>query len=152
MSRGNPENLRKAAHAKQAAATERAERGLRELIKAGQPITFQAVAAAGRVSKDFLYRTPELRSRITQLRNQQDLETPHPPAATREGETQHQSTSSIVRTLTTKLTAERAQHRSELNELRNALAAAHGEILTLKRQQGHSASTRPENGNQAATS
>lgn len=144
MSRGNPDNLRKAAQAKQVAAIERAERGLRELIKTNQPITFQAVAAAGRVSKGFLYRTPELRSRITHLRNQQDPQRPHPPAAATEGETQRQSTSSIVRTLTTKLTAERAQHSRELNELRNALAAAHGEILTLKRQQGLDAGTRPE--------
>lgn len=152
MSRGNPDNLRKAAQAKQTAATERAERGLRELIKAGQPITFQAVAAAGRVSKDFLYRTPELRARITQLRNQQNPKTPHLSAAATEGETQRQSTSSIVKTLSTKLTAERVQHRRELNELRSALAAAHGEILTLKRQQGLGSGIHSEGDNQAATS
>lgn len=136
MSRGNPDNLRKAAQAKQAAALERAERGLRDLIKNGQPITFQAVAAAGGVSKDFLYRTPELRSRISQLRDQQDSQAPRPAAATTQNG--HQSISSIVRTLTTKLTAERAQHRRELSELQNALAAAHGELLSLKRQ-GHGA-------------
>jgi hypothetical protein len=101
------------------------------------------VAAAGGVSKDFLYRTPDLRSRISQLRNQQDPQAPRPPTPTREEENGHQSTSSIVRTLSTKLTAERIQHRRELSDLQNALAAAHGEILSLKRQQSLGAPTRP---------
>ena len=142
MSRGNPDNLRKAAHDKQTAALERAERGLRHLIKQGQPITFQAVATAGGVSKDFLYRTPELRSRISQLRDQQDPQAPRPPAPTRQEQNGYQSISSIVRTLTTKLTAERAQHRREISALQNALAAAHGELLSLKRQ-GQGAPTQP---------
>ena len=134
MNRGNPDNLRKAAHAKQTAALERAERGLRDLVKNGKPITFQAVAAAGGVSKDFLYRTPGLRSRISQLRDQQDPQSPRLPAPTRQEQNGHQSISSIVRTLTAKLTAERAQHRREISTLQNALAAAHGELLSLKRQ------------------
>ena len=48
--------LRQAAAAKRDAAVARAETGIRALTKTGQPITFRAVAAAGGVSVDFLYR------------------------------------------------------------------------------------------------
>lgn len=136
MSRGNPDNLRKAAQAKQVAALKRAEQGLRDLLKRGQPITFEKVAAAGGVSKDFLYRTPGLRSRISQLRDQQNPATRRPAAQSESEDNGNRSASSIVRTLTTKLTAERARHRREISDLQNALAAAHGELLSLKRSQG----------------
>jgi hypothetical protein len=56
--------LRQAAAAKREAAAARAEAGIRKLAKTGQPVTFRAVAAAGGVSVDFLYRHPELRARI----------------------------------------------------------------------------------------
>ena len=67
--------LRQAAAAKRDAAAARAETGIRALTKTGQPITFRAVAAAGGVSVDFLYRHPELRARIERLRG-------HKPAPT----------------------------------------------------------------------
>ena len=41
LKRGNPDNLRQAARRKSAAATTRAEQGLHELIRTGQPITFR---------------------------------------------------------------------------------------------------------------
>src|SRR6266851_4155890 len=69
--------LRQAAAAKRQAAVARAETGIHALIKTGQPITFRAVAAAGGVSADFLYRHAGLRARIEQLRGQQAA----PPAA-----------------------------------------------------------------------
>jgi len=130
--RGNPDNLRRAAAAKRQAAHERADEGLRRLVKDGRPITFASVAAEAGVSKDFLYRNAELRHRIEQLRGQQGLPAPAPLCA----DDDHAETSSIVRTLTLKLTHERAAHRRELTELREALAAAHGQLLTLRRQLG----------------
>ena len=54
--------LRQAAAATREAAAARAETGIRKLTKAGQPVTFRAVAAAGGVSVDFLYRHPGLRA------------------------------------------------------------------------------------------
>lgn len=44
-----------------------------------------------------------------------------------------ESTSSIIRTMTKKLTEERVQHRQEVSELRAALATAHGQLLALRR-------------------
>ena len=116
--------LREAAQAKRAAATKRAEVALRRLIKAGDQINFRAVATAAGVSVDFLYRHPELRSRIEHLRSQQKS-TPapdHPPP--REND----------RGVVVGLTARLRQARGEVSELKAQLAAAHGELLQLRRQ------------------
>lgn len=132
MSRGNPELLRAAAARKSAAAHERAEAGIRALLKNRQAITFEGVAAAGGVSKDYLYRTADLRTRIEDLR----ARTARRLSATQTEPSPASSASSIVRTLSTKLTEERSHHRREITELKQALATAHGEILALKRRYG----------------
>jgi hypothetical protein len=129
--RGNPDNLRQAAARKSAAAQTRAEQGLREMIRRNEPITFRGLAHTASVSLDFLYRCAEIRQRVEHLRAQQQ-NTP-PPAAT----TIHDDTpSSVVRTLTAQLTALKQQHRHEVNQLRQALETAQGEILELRRRAG----------------
>ncbi|MGO9216882.1 MAG: DUF6262 family protein [Streptosporangiaceae bacterium] len=123
--------LRQAAAAKREAAVARAETGIRALTKTGQPITFRAVAAAGGVSVDFLYRHPELRARIERLRG-------HKPAPARNaspGEPGNHAATSIVATLTARLT----ELRRELAETKAQLAAAHGELLALRRHPGNAA-------------
>jgi hypothetical protein len=77
--RGNPGNLRRAAAAKSAAAQARAEDGLAQMLRRGDPITFRRLAQTAGVSLDFLYRTGEVRSRVEQLRARQQ-ETPAIPA------------------------------------------------------------------------
>ena len=130
--RGNPDNLRRAAARKSAAAQARAEHGLREMIRTNEQITFRGLAQTAGVSLDFLYRTTEIRKRVEQLRAQQQ-NTP-PPAAT----TTHQDApSSVVRTLTSQLSALKQRHRDEVHQLRQALEAAQGEILELRRRMGH---------------
>jgi hypothetical protein len=47
--------------------------------------------------------------------------------------------SSVIRTLTTQLAELKRRHRDEISGLKDALAAAHGELLILRRQAG----TRP---------
>lgn len=133
MAGGNTENLRRAAWAKREAAIARAEKGLRRLLKTGRPITFQTVATEAGVSKDFLYRTLDLRERIMDLRDKTAPSTA-PAAAVALPEPRLPDTSSIVRTLTAKLTHERSTNRKRIAELEAALAAAHGEILQLRRQ------------------
>lgn len=133
MAKGNTENLLRAARAKREVAIARAEKGLRRLLKTGSPITFQAVAAEAGVSKDFLYRTPDLRDRIMDLRGK-TAPTTEPTRAAPRSEEPHLDTSSIVRTLTTKLATERSTNQKKIAELEAALAAAHGEILYLRRQ------------------
>lgn len=132
MSRGNPDNLRAAAAAKSAAATTRAEQGLREMIRRGDPITFRGLAQTAGVSLDFLYRNTDLRRRVEQLRDQQ-RGTP-PPARPQRSDPDQPS--SVVRTLTAQLADLKRRHRDEVNALKQALEAAHGENLELRRRLG----------------
>jgi hypothetical protein len=60
--------LTAAAKAKSQAKTRAAERGIRALVKRGEPITFQAIQRQADVSHAFLYNHPELRGRIEHLR------------------------------------------------------------------------------------
>jgi hypothetical protein len=130
--RGNPDNLRQAAARKSAAAHARAEHALREMIRTEQPITFRGLAQAGGISLDFLYRTPELRQRVEQLRAQQQT---RPPRPAERAPADHPS--SVIRTLTAQLAELRRRHRDEVHTLKQALEAAHGENLELRRSLGH---------------
>lgn len=88
---------------------------------------------AGNVSKDFLYRTTDLRDRIQDLRSRTTGTRAFTPSVEPGAAT---STSSVVRTLTITLRDERARHRAEISELKAALEAAHGELLRLRRLHG----------------
>ena len=134
--RGNPGNLRRAAAAKSAAAQARAENGLAQMRRRGDPITFRRLAQTAGVSLDFLYRTPEIRSQVEQFRARQQA-TPTAPAPDPD------QPSSVIRTLTTQLTELKRRHRDEISTLRQALEAAHGENLELRRRLGHQDTTTP---------
>ena len=129
--RGNPDNLRRAAARKSAAAQARAEQGLREMLRRGEPITFRGLAAVAGVSLDFLYNTGDIRRRVEQLRDQQRSA---PRASTTRTDTDQPS--SVVRTLTAQLAELKRRHRDEIRALNQALEAAHGENLELRRQLG----------------
>ena len=131
MSRGNPDNLRRAAAAKTAAATARAEQGIRDIVRRGEPITFRGLAQSAGVSLDFLYRNTEIRRRVEHLRNQQRRTSPVPP-----DRADPDQPSSVVRTLTAQLAELKRRHREEVSTLRQALEAAHGENLDLRRRLG----------------
>ena len=131
MSRGNPDNLRRAAAAKTAAATARAEQGIRDIVRHGEPITFRGLAQSAGVSLDFLYRNTEIRQRVEHLRNQQRRASPVPP-----DRADPDQPSSVVRTLTAQLAELKRRHREEVSTLRQALEAAHGENLELRRRLG----------------
>lgn len=122
--------LRRAAQAKRQAATARAEAAIRKLVKNQQQISFRAVARAGGVSLDFLYARPDLRGRIESLRAQQATKTSQTPVRAEAAETG----GSIVQVLTQKLREERAARRAAVHDLEQQLAAAHGELLRLRRR------------------
>lgn len=132
--RGNPDNLRRAATAKTAAAQARAEQGLQEMIRRDAPITFRGLAQIAGVSLDFLYRNTEIRRRVEQLRNQQRNMPPPPP-----DRADPDQPSSVVRTLTAQLSELKRRHHEEVATLRGALEAAHGENLELRRRLGRPA-------------
>lgn len=141
---GNTANLKAAAARRHQAAVTRAEAGLQKLARSGQQITFRGVAKAAGVSLEFLYNHPQLRSRIEHLRaQQQTTAAPARPAADPGPASQ---ASSVIRTLTAELTASKARHRAEVEQLHQALAAAHGENLLLRRRLGQ-----PDQGSPAGT-
>ena len=128
---GNLANLQKAAAARTAAATVRAEAALDCMLRAGQPVTFRGLAAAAAVSLDFLYRNPAVRQRVEQLRAQPARTATAPNPSTRPD--QH---GNIVATLTGELAELKRRHREQVAELQRALQAAHGENLMLRRRLG----------------
>jgi Family of unknown function (DUF6262) len=117
--------LRQAAQAKQHAAVARAETAIRALIKNHQEINFRSVARAAGVSLDFLYGNDDIRSRIEKLRNQQKTRPAPAPS--------HEHADNSVHILTEKLRRERDARRTSVSQLEEQLAAAHGELLRLRR-------------------
>ncbi|MFF2132073.1 DUF6262 family protein [Streptomyces olivochromogenes] len=119
--------LRQATQDKHQQAVQRAEAGIRRLVKEGEEINFRAVARAAGVSLDFLYAHTDLRKRIEPLRGQQRTENQSPPQAPSADD------GTVIHALTEALRRERATRRERVQELEQRLAAAHGEILRLQR-------------------
>jgi hypothetical protein len=146
---GNLENLKTAAAARTAATAARADAGLREMLRAGQPVTFRGLARHSGVSLDFLYSSAELRRRIQQLRDQQRTQpggtaARHDSAGGDPASAGPETTSSVVATLTAQLTDLKRRHREETTRLRRELEAAHGENLLLRRRLGAGHDPGPE--------
>ena len=128
--------LRQAAQAKRQAAVTRTETAIRTLVKNKQDINFRSVARAAGVSLDFLYGNEDMRSRIAKLRDQQKARPVPDPGP------EHADSSDIVHILTQKLRRERDTRRITVSQLEEQLAAAHGELLRLRRLlQQHGIST-----------
>ncbi len=133
MAAGNVENLKAAGRRKSQATTQRADQALRDLLADGTPITFRAVARQASCSVDFLYRHHELAARIRQLRHEQQTRGPVEPASSAP---EAGANSVTLRTLVAQVAELKRRHRDEVGELRAALAAAHGELIELRRQAG----------------
>jgi hypothetical protein len=121
------EVLKTAARRKSEEKTRSADDAIGRLIKRGEPVTFQAVQREAGVSHAFLYNNTRLRARIEHHRRLRRPE-PAPPA------TDAESDNNIVAALTAELRRLKAQHRTEVAELRTALEQAHGENLELRRR------------------
>lgn len=104
------------------AAQARAKTALRALDARGEPITFQAVAHAAGVSRQWLYTQPELRDEIEQLRaadsNLQDRPVPARERAS-ENSLRHRNRA---------LLEENQRLRAELVAVKDQLAVALGEL------------------------
>lgn len=119
--------LRQAAQARRQAAVTRTETAIRALVKNQQDVNFRTVARTAGVSLDFLYGNDDLRTRIEKLRDQQKAR------PTRDPGPEHADSSDIVHILTEKLRLERDTRRTTVSQLEEQLAAAHGELLRLRR-------------------
>lgn len=104
------------------ATRRRAVAAIRRMDNAGQPISFDAVAREGRVSRSWLYNQPGLRTEIERLRARQDPG----PAGHRLPDRQRASDASLRRRLEV-ATERNRQLEAENRHLREALAVALGE-------------------------
>lgn len=123
------DHLAWAAKARHDSAVSKATAALHELSVQQLPVTFVEVARRAGVSTDFLYRQPALRSTITSLRT-----TTRPAAAGERHVGPDDSTSAAVRALAARVKDLQTRHRAEVAALQQALAAAHGENLMLRRR------------------
>ncbi|TMR40534.1 DUF6262 family protein [Actinomadura geliboluensis] len=126
-----PDHLQRAAQTRTQQAEQRANTALAKLVKTGTPISFAAVARTAEVSTDFLYNHQELRREIEKRRTT-SRGAHRPTADGTAGDAA--STSSAVRALSHKLSEERRIHHEAIKQLREALAAAQGENLELRRR------------------
>lgn len=103
---------------------------LRRARKAGNPVTFTAIAAAAGVSTDFIYRHPDFRSQVEALRN---VRAPGRAPAVQDSDVDAAG-STLIRRLSQELVDQRKKFHSQIADLEQALAAAHGELLAMRRQ------------------
>ena len=118
MRADNTHHLRQAAQARHESTMDKAKQALRELDRAGQPVTFRAVAETARVSRAWLYRQPELRATIERLRARQNSSTqPQLPAAQRASDESRQRRLEALHHDNAQLRTENAQLRDQIARL-----------------------------------
>jgi hypothetical protein len=109
----------------------RAIQALRELDRAGAPVTFAAVAAADAVSRSWLYTQPDIRDQIQRLRNSTSRIPGVPvPAGQRTTDASHRA----------RLTAALQRNQALADEnarLRRQLARALGDQRTTRTRSGN---------------
>lgn len=106
----------------------RANKALAKMIRAREPITFTAVASRAGVSREYLYRTPELAAKIREARS-----SPAAPISSEATQKPHSIIAALrdhIRRLEAQHTRELSQLRAENTRLRRELEAALGQILT----------------------
>jgi len=109
----------------------KAIQALRELDRAGTPVTFAAIASAAGISRSWLYTQPDIRSQVQQLRGSRG-----PGTATAIPATQRPTDSSLRARLTTAL--QRNQALAEENaRLRRQLARALGDQRSSRTRSGN---------------
>lgn len=114
--------LAQAAQRKSASAITRANGALRAMNDTGVPITFQGVAHHAGVSRQWLYKNPQLRSEIEKLRTAQ--------AGGRRVPAAQRTSDASLRQRNATLQADNTRLRHDLADLKDELAALLGERRT----------------------
>lgn len=122
MRADNSHHIVTAARRRASATRRRAIAALRRMDNAGQPISFDAVAREGQISRSWLYNQPDLRAEIERLRARRDPR----PIKQRLPDRQRASDASQTRRLEV-ATERNRQLEAENRHLREALAVALGE-------------------------
>jgi hypothetical protein len=115
----------------------RAVQALRELDHTGAPVTFAAVAAAGGVSRSWLYAQPDIRDEIVRLREATSRSPSAPIPAT-----QRTTDASLLRRLEAAHT-ERRRLQEENTRLRQEIARAGRQVARALGEQRQTGSGNP---------
>lgn len=118
-------------------------RALRELDRAGTPITFEAVAKYAGVSRSWLYAQPDLRSQIERLREAtSQAPTPPVPAAQRSSDASLLSRLQAAQERNRLLSQDNQRLRRQLaHALGDHRAVAHLDQPNQTRRRGHGSTT-----------
>lgn len=131
------EALQEAAALKAKESAERVERALEKMLKQGQVINFKSVGDVANVSTAYLYKHPELRTRIETLRDQQknSSKPKQPPPAS------DNSKAVIIYNLR----AENKKLRTDIDELRRINESLTGRLYQLQNTNNLAERLRTEN-------
>ncbi len=108
----------------------KAIQALRELDRAGAPVTFASVASAAGISRSWLYTQPDLRSEIQELRNAAAPSGPALPARQRASDPSLRARLAVALERNHQLAGENAR-------LRRQLARALGDQRSARLQSGN---------------
>jgi hypothetical protein len=143
MRADNSSHLIAAARNRHELTRAKAIRTLRELDRAGTPITFEAVARHADVSRSWLYAQPDLRSEIARLREATArAPTPSVPATQRTSDASLLSRLQVAQERNRLLTEDNQRLRRQLaHALGDHRAVAHLDEPSETRRRGHGSAT-----------
>ena len=125
-----PDNLTAAAAQRHELTRAKAIQALRELDRAGAPVTFASVASAAGISRSWLYTQPDLRGQIQELRNTAAPSGPALPARQRASDPSLRARLAVALERNHQLAGENAR-------LRRQLARALGDQRSARLQPGN---------------
>ena len=120
----NTNGLKQNAQAKRLEAFEKVDQGIKQLLKDKQTINFNRVAEVAGVSKAWLYKEPDVKSRIEHLRDQskQGKKLPRKISATE----------ASTRALNVTLQARVKKLEAENRQLRKQNEVAYGQVIRVR--------------------
>jgi hypothetical protein len=122
----NVDGLRAASARKHEEAELKVEHAIRELLRAGETITFRRVATVARVSTRWLYAQADVKERIMRLRGQ-PAEKPGRPAE-RASDASRYAIVRALRQRVTTLDIERQQLLARIDQLQQRIEVLYGEL------------------------
>ena len=121
----NVEGLRQNAQKKRQEAIKRTDVGIQQLLKEKRPINFKSVAEVAGVSTAWLYKEPEIKTRIERLREQGSLSSKKAPPKQRASDA---SKDAIIKTLKDRC----GKLDAEVRGLREQLEVVYGRVIEVE--------------------
>lgn len=133
----NTEGIKAAAQKKREAAFAKTEEAIKSLLREKKPINFESVAEAANVTRAWLYRQPDLRSRIETLRGQQASKRDLPPTL--------RASDASKDALLSELRKQNKALRTENQKLKRELEIAYGQALGFEEVQSQNQELEKQN-------